>query len=748
MQRISCSVPSKFRVTAVTSTLLLALAVARGPIGAQDRPDVPTASLVQQARTLASRGDTSGALSLLGQATDQTPRDPDALYWRGMLMVRTLRLGLGDVPEQVLAWRLLDRGASLRPTDARFMLELGRLRLKTPLLRADAERLLRRAFTIAQQNEQRAIAAEAAWELGQVRERRYRTTWHRYVYTGAIFFDQFAARSRLHYVREFLEHQSRPIENAGLVERTEAEDWYRRGLTTDSLSAINAVGLMALLYDEQRLDEMLALSAPLRAQGTSSATVWFASGLAAWRSGQGQLADSLFTRALSVLPPSERAAMENIGHLVRKADSVRLAQLDSTTMGATSRAFWEAANPLRALPYNTARLEYLARIAVATLRYDDPESGARGWRSDRGQIVLRYGEPPVTAVFPVTDNPNARDAAGRVVSVFFYPKTELAFVFTGAAAINIAGFAGDFRDFAEAARDDSPFRLDDVAIANRVDTLEVQVSRFLASTPAETDVVVAGHLDPAKWYKGVDLDSSALQITLYRGAPDRLQPIDSQRVSVATRGRAARTWVSVPRLRVGDYRLRLEAYDPEVQSAAARAHLVVPIAVNANALTLSDIMLGSGGRMQDGAATMVMNREQSGVRPFGRTVVHPRDTFALYWETYGMQPTATDAYDVQVRITVRLMEIVRQGDAVSRWLANLADKVGLTPEGDDRLSLSFPRSEARGARDRLPMVVRLGLGDAPIGRYRLEIEMTDKTSGRHATSSRDFHVRARSVDQQ
>ena len=644
-----------------------------------------------------------------------------------------------------------DLPAQARPSAAQATLDLARRRLRTPLLRADAERLLRRAHATASRDGERRVAAEAAWELGQVFARRYRTTWHRYVYTGSIFFDQFAARSRLHYVREFLEQHARPVPDAGRVERTEAEEWFRRALAADASHDGALAALLALLHDEHRHEEIVALAEPRLATGTRAATVWLAAGLAHWRLGDGGRADARFARALTLLPEDERRDIEHIGQLVTRSDSVRLAQLDDSTFAATTRAFWEAANPLLALPVNAARVEYLARIAVATLRYDDAETGVRGWRSDRGRIVLRYGEPPVTALFPVTDNPNARDAAGRIISVFFYPGTELAFVFAGPAAMNVAGFAGDYREFADVARADSPFRLDNVAAARQVDTLEVQLSRFMASSPAEWDVVVAGHLDPARWYRSADVTEGALHVTLWHGMPDRLRAVDSQVVAVRTTVEAARpiptparTWISTLRVRPGDHRLRLEALDPDVQSAAARAHVALPITVNAAAVTMSDLMLGSGGR---NAATsgFTASRAAAGVAPLGRLVVHPRDTFALYWETYGLQPDS-GSYHVRVKLTVTLVEIVRRGDAVSRWLANVADFVGLTPEGDDRLTLSYVRREPTNGRDRLPQVLRLGLGEAPTGRYRVQIEMTDLASGRTTTGVREFQVRPRTGD--
>ena len=113
-------------------------------------PDTsPVAPLLREARTRLAAGDTTAALELLERATDRAPNDPDALYARSTLLLATTELGVNDALRQFIASRLLTRAASLEPRNPRHLLALGRLRLRTPLLRVEAERMFRRALDVA-----------------------------------------------------------------------------------------------------------------------------------------------------------------------------------------------------------------------------------------------------------------------------------------------------------------------------------------------------------------------------------------------------------------------------------------------------------------------------------------------------------------------------------------------------------------------------------------------------------------------
>ncbi len=728
-----------------------------GTARAQPRPTTPTAgidSLIQRGLSLAANGDTTDALEVLEQATDRAPRDLEALYQRGRLLTRTTTLGFNNTPRQVLAWRLLNRGADLAPRDARFVLELARLRLRTPLLRADAERLLAKAVAVAVAAADTAMIAESASEFGRLFERRYRTTRKRHVYIANIFFDPYAARNRLHYVREFLEHQIRPIDNAGAADRAEADRLYRLALAADPEHVASAVGLLGLWYDEQRYPEMRAVAAPFLtreyatrhpnpmptdADVASVASIAFADGLAAARLDAPSDAQRAFSAGLARLSARDRGDLLDISRLLTPGDSVRVAGLADDAREATVRAFWETADPLISTPENEAQIEYFSRVAVSMLRYDDAEQGVRGWRTDRGIIVIRYGEPPVEVLLPPANDISARDVTGRVVTVFSYPARELEFVFSGPPAMNTASFAGDFRDVAEQRRNDEPFRLDDMTAKTRVDSMGVQVARFRGRSASEYHVVTAAAAQPARFYDGVEIDRGRLSIRSFLGSPDRLRLVDSQQVTVALPAARPVEYQRLDTLPVGDHRVRIEVVDAGVQSAAARASVSVSLPpVRDTALALSDVLLGA--RAPAAMGRPLRSLTDAGVRPLFGTRIAPRDTFALYVEAYGLRPDTRGNVQVEITLTVTLLEITRSGATLERWLGNLADVVGLTPEGDKQLGMRFTRTERLDGRDRLPLLTSIGMGTAPTGRYRLDVVVREIGSDRRTQVSRDFTI--------
>ncbi len=732
------------RIACVVAAWSALLAPHFAPLDAQRRPAAPSAeidSLIQRGLALVAKGDTTEAMEVLEQATDRAPRNLEALYQRGRLLTRTIAIGFADTPAQVLAWRLLNRGADLAPNDARFALELARLRLRTPLLRADAERLFRNAAKLARASGDQAIVAETLWELGRVFERRFRTTQHRYMYTGSIFFDQFAARSRLHYIRDFLQQQVRPIDNAGATESAQAEQLYRDALEADPRHTPSAIGLSALLIEHQRFDEALARVTPRLRDGETDPTLWFAGGLSALRLGRTADAEAHFDGAMARLSATERAEVLDIGRLLTKGDSVRLAGVSESVRQATLTSYWEAINPLLSTAHNEAKLEYFARIATTMLRYDEPDRNLRGWRTDRGQIIVRYGEAPVEALLPSTDNLAARDAAGRLITVFYYPGPEIGFVFAGALAMPGAVFAGDFRDVADAVREDSPFRLDNIALAAAIDSMPTQIARFRGTTEGAFDVVLASAAPITRMYRDAELDRGVIALTLRRGGVERMQLVDSQQVVVPLPRPTPFEYRRVLTLPNGEHRLRIEAVDPAVRWANGRAHVVFGLPASRDSgLALSDLLLA---RRRRAPAIPMRTFADANLDALAGTRVSPRDTFALYWEAYAVRPDSVGDVQVEVELAVTLLEIQRKGDAVSRGLANIADLLGLTPEGDQQLGMRFTRRERLDARDRLPLLVSLSLGEAPIGRYRLDVTVRDQTANTTARMSREFTISPR-----
>jgi GWxTD domain-containing protein len=55
------------------------------------------------------------------------------------------------------------------------------------------------------------------------------------------------------------------------------------------------------------------------------------------------------------------------------------------------QAFWRSTDPNPATPAHEGLEQYFSRIALANLRYRD--EGVEGWRTDRGEVLIRLGDP-------------------------------------------------------------------------------------------------------------------------------------------------------------------------------------------------------------------------------------------------------------------------------------------------------------------------------------------------------------------
>ncbi len=77
------------------------------------------------------------------------------------------------------------------------------------------------------------------------------------------------------------------------------------------------------------------------------------------------------------------------------ATPAEMAQLDSLTadaqIDAFMESFWERRDPYPEAPGNPVREEHLARLGAAASRFHEP--GRQGWDTDRGRILIIYGEP-------------------------------------------------------------------------------------------------------------------------------------------------------------------------------------------------------------------------------------------------------------------------------------------------------------------------------------------------------------------
>lgn len=55
--------------------------------------------------------------------------------------------------------------------------------------------------------------------------------------------------------------------------------------------------------------------------------------------------------------------------------------------------FWKSKDPLYLTKYNERLLEHYSRVAYSNIRFSVKKQNVTGWKSDRGEVMVRYGDP-------------------------------------------------------------------------------------------------------------------------------------------------------------------------------------------------------------------------------------------------------------------------------------------------------------------------------------------------------------------
>jgi hypothetical protein len=317
------------------------------------------------------------------------------------------------------------------------------------------------------------------------------------------------------------------------------------------------------------------------------------------------------------------------------------------------------------------------------------------------------------------------------------------FVFVGPPAMNYASFAGDFRAYADNARHNAPLLFDNLEPRLRVDSVPVQVARFRGEE-GNAEVLIYADIPTGRMLRGVDVATATLETGLFL-TDGRQRPLGAVRDSALVRleGRdrvASRSWTR--NLPIGEYSYRVESREPASgRSARALAELRV-VDYPAGRLSLSDILVARRIVPRRGTAESIRERGDLLIVPNASLSFLPGDTMSLYWEAYGAAPDSAGTARLEVELALRVTELTRAPELTAKVLGGLADAIGLSEKGDDRIALRyrFDRAVPLDSSGRIPNFLALELGNAPPGKYLLQLTVKDLVSGRTAIQERPIIV--------
>jgi GWxTD domain-containing protein len=656
-----------------------------------------------------------------------------------------------DPPVDGLDWALLERQAeaSLRravqldPGNTQYRLSAGRYLLLSPvpLARLAAEALFDTALTTARAASNAVLRAEAAVEVGRAHWRRYDALANRRLeLTPGTAIRSIWAATRgfasssgtvtgplpLKALRRSLETNTSALtaEWTGGAELHEAEALFREATDADPASVRAFRQLAIALADQERWHDLELIALSRSSALPQDPWGWMALGLAMQRQSNTPAAATSFESALRRFEPQERERLDHIERILRHADTGAVSKGTDASQLATRRLYWLFADPLWSREGNESRIEFLARVAYAELRWSVDELGVRGVDTDRGDVFVRYGPPNFVGSFVSDPAPSA----GSITTVWAYD-SGLMFAFTGAPLTALAQFPASDQAYVAEVEELQPVRWDNLT-AFHIDSMPTQIARFRA-TRDSVDVVIAAEPATVRIKASAQSENTPrADVWLLAGGTTTVF-----RDSTLLTDPRARVWTR--RVKTGNYVYRIEASTDRGQVAGRATAPVVtaPDVLHGFPTTgqgISDVLLA---RRADPLRNALVRRWiDLDVEPVTTWIPH-NGSLTLVWENYdfGVRE-GTSVYRVGI-----IIERERQaaGRLVAKVVSGITGTVGVE-RTDDRVAMRFERTMPHALA--IADYVTIALEDTPAGNYRLTLEIADQVTGRTHTRSTNFTI--------
>lgn len=719
-----------------------------------------------RARGLLAVGDTSRAIALLDTALALDDRNASVWHLRGLVywkMVRGAR-SVGYMESQASIDGLRDAERSLRwaaklaPDSGAFALDLGRYFLFADLvtLRLQAPSQFRKAAEAAIRVDDSVTAAAALDEWGMVHWRRYEALAHRRALIDVDAVQVGTLLENANNISAFLAQHTRVLRpSPGQKDQQLALSLFERAIRFDQRGDRSWRHLFMTLAEQR--DWTLLESRALEAVklGDSPPLPWLALGLARQRLMKVADANAAFDSSVRRMSPDELGRATRLSRIVTEADSLRLRSQSTEARANLERTFWLTADPLFLTEGNEYRSEFFARYAFAELRWTSDDFDLKGADTDRGNIHIRYGPPPITASFaaqtsesmtcePSTQYTQRTELPGMVcsedmstgqqLSVWYYPDLGLHFVFRTPPTYGIATFAPEYRRVVKEARTVASVSWLNLPVTKfEIDSVQVQVSRFRAPGDS-SDVLIVADYDLPHLCAGQNSATELRQGFLAQRPEGSVVYADTNSTSLNCAQQQPighRAW----RFRAshGPLVYRAEALS-EQRSRAARS--LGETQLNAGiGFDLSDILVAD--RIVPKPGRRIASWTDFDISP--AAVVFSRDRpFGLLWETYWLT-TRDNAVHYQVTVGLKNRDPATGGALTARIVRGLQRAVGLVSTGENEVHLTYQREEP--ASETAVDFLMLELGTTRAGDYTISVRIDDLNSKTFRSRTREISLR-------
>jgi len=297
------------------------------------------------ARDRLQRGDTTGAIESLEHSNLAGYGDPAPF-----LMIGSLYRSRGTIDGRLRAQRHLERALQLYPRDPRVLMELGRTYYDQTFY-PDAVRCIRAALALDPD------LCDAHHLL------------------GVYYYDKWKR------MNEYLDDLDTARVELGLA------------VGCDSSDADAALRYAYSLYALGRADSAAAACEAALRRFPGRAEFHLLRGALAYDDERFDDAAVDFERGLDLLDDDTRAAYEDIEPFLPPVERSSYAASPPEERATYDRSYWVDADADPTTPRNERRLEHIYRVFLADLFYSCAHPRKRGWETERGETLIKFGWP-------------------------------------------------------------------------------------------------------------------------------------------------------------------------------------------------------------------------------------------------------------------------------------------------------------------------------------------------------------------
>lgn len=175
----------------------------------------------------------------------------------------------------------------------------------------------------------------------------------------------------------------------------EAETYFLKAIKFDSLFDKSYLHLGFLYEDSGQPEKGIPVLEKLAELSPSNKEAHLYLGLLYYKTSRMLDSYKSYQLALAMMEPKEREdfTYNSVKMLLDPILSTRMNSYSDYENKDLFAYFWQIRDPLKLTEFNERLLEHYSRVAYSLLRFGVPDMSKIGWMTDRGEVMLRYGEP-------------------------------------------------------------------------------------------------------------------------------------------------------------------------------------------------------------------------------------------------------------------------------------------------------------------------------------------------------------------